>query len=237
MTNYVPALINDTYEIVLPDFRATFHADRPKWEKGRLESCAELMEPGMVVYDIGAEHGDFTCLYRQWVGDTGDVIPIEPAAHYWPYIRGTWEANGFSTPPQMSFVGLVDQEPRRPLPVYHDRWPSEADGEGVPDGGFVHIHGDRNTPRITIDVLAEHVRPDVVVMDIEGAELLALRGAERTLIDVKPAVYVSWHHIPADDWYHYNRDDMDAYMASMGYGVDVLPHHGEGEEFLLYLPR
>src|SRR5688572_22118125 len=96
---YTECKLNGRYPLIVPDFRAAFWNDRPNWEIGRMESCAELMKPGMVVFDLGAEHGDMTSAYKSWVGPEGDVIPVEPAAHYWEFIRKTWEANRFNRPP------------------------------------------------------------------------------------------------------------------------------------------
>lgn len=246
MTQYVPALINDTYEIILPDFREEFHRLRPAWEKGRLESCAELMKPGMVVYDIGAEHGDFTALYRKWVdGDDGDVVPIEPAAHYWPFIKGTWEANGFTEPPVMHFVGLVGDDDVGDRPLGDYSWPIEADGEGIPDGGFVHLAHNPRFDQTTITDMAIHESPDAIVIDIEGAEWNALVSAQWTLEKVRPIVWVSMHDIgdgagwngPLLDWYHKTPDDIHNLMKDFGYSAEELPYNGEGEHFWLYTPQ
>lgn len=237
MTVYVESRINDTYDIILPDFRKCFHADRPNWEKGRLESCRELMQPGMVVYDIGAEQGDFTTLYHQWVGNTGEVIPIEPAAWYWPFIKNTAEANGFP-PPRYSYVGLVgDRVSRNARGDVADAWPNEAYGEGIPDGGFIHLAQDNKSPRTTIDALSNMVKPDAIVMDIEGAEFFALKGARLTLTQHRPLVWVSWHEETAWNWYKTKLDDILSLMATHSYDGLELPHWGEGEKFWVFEPR
>lgn len=237
--NYSPGRINDAYDIVLPDFRVSFHADRPRWEKGRLEHCAELMEPGMVVYDIGAEHGDFTSLYRKWVDPGGDVCPIEPAAHYWPFIRETWDANGFQAAPRLCYVGLIGDIQRGKRADSSYSWPSEAYGEGIPDGGFLHLAHDKKSPRTTIDHLALTYGPvpDAIVMDIEGSEWNAVRGAEGTLIQHKPLLWISVHPTPLAEWYHKTVEDLLGLLGQLGYQTEWLPHFGEGEDFLYAFPR
>lgn len=237
MTVYIESRINDTYDIVLPDFRNTFHADRPNWERGRLENCHALMRPGMVVYDIGAEHGDFTTLYRQWVEPNGTVIPVEPAAHYWPYLRGTYEANGFVCPPH-SWVALVgDKTSRGLLGHVEGSWPNEAYGEGIPDGGFLHLAQDAKSPHITIDHMATFIEPDAIVMDIEGAEGMALKGAIRTMEKHRPLVWVSFHEETAWNWYRIRWTDIERIAEEVEYDVIGLPHFGEGETFFLLAPR
>lgn len=243
MIEYVLSRINDTYPIVLPDFRHTFHAERPWWERGRLDSCAELMTPGMTVFDIGAEHGDFTALYKQWVGPTGDVIPIEPANHYWQFIRDTWSMNELTPQPSMSFVGLVGATEHGDRPL-DDGWPYESELPGTPDGGFVHLRHSPDFNRTCIDMLACYERPDAIVIDIEGAEFDALSGAGHVLSEIRPLVWVSVHDVgdgldwpgPLKAWYGKTPDDIHALMDGYGYTAELLPSHGEGESFWLYRP-
>lgn len=241
------SLINETYSIVLPEFRHEFHAARPNWEKGRLESCHELMKPGLVVYDIGAEVGDFTSLYRQWVGELGSVIPVEPASHQWNFIKGTWDANGFINPPAASFCGLVGDESRGFAGGLHlGSWCQQTDEEGVPDGGFVHLkESKRDYPVATIDTLAMYVVPDVIVLDIEGSEWHALAGAMHTLTEHGPFCYVSIHDVSDDPswpgstlgWYGKTADDIHNLMSECGYEHEELPSYGEAERFFLYTPQ
>lgn len=236
MTVYTEALINNTYELVLPDFRKVFHADRPNWERGRLESCYELMKPGMTVFDIGAEHGDFTTLYHQWVGQEGKVIPVEPAAHYWEFIRMTFAANGFDKP-QRSWVALVGDRPTRRLRGDVEGWPNEAYGEGIPDGGFVHLAQDDRLPRTTIDAMSSFVHPNAIVIDIEGAEWHALVGAKQTMRNLRPLIWVSVHDDTMMNWYGKSMDDILTLCKQVDYFATELPHHGEGETFWLLQPR
>lgn len=223
--------INLKYPVVLPDFRYDFHLARPLWEAGRLESMAQRVEEGMIVYDVGAEHGDFTALYRTWVGKTGDVIPIEPSPHYWPFIRETMEANGFDAPPSLSFPGFAGDISKPRLSVHRHEWPQAAFGEGIPDGGFRHLAQDVATSRIKIDDLAEEVRPDVLTIDVEGAEFHVLLGAMRTLAEKPMLVWVSTHDVPLAEWYQHSVSDIYELMATLGYVGTHLPHHGEGEHF------
>lgn len=64
MTIFEEGLICESWPLLLPDFRVIFFKERPDWERGRLESVHERLKRGMRVYDIGAEHGDFSALYR-----------------------------------------------------------------------------------------------------------------------------------------------------------------------------
>ena len=240
-----PSLINDTWPIILTPDRYEFHAARPEWESKRLESCAKLIQPRMTVYDLGAESGDFTALYRSWVGPTGNVVAVEPSPPYWPSIRQTWEANNFGPPPSW-FSGFVsditDLAPEHDDMAYSrvddgTGWPVSSNGEVIPDFGFRHLcQQAASTPQITIDDLADRVgAPDAIVMDIEGSEYRALQGASRVLTDDRPLVWVSVHPMPLDEWYGRCPADIHVLMRDYGYRGDFLGVCTE--ELWLYTPR
>lgn len=50
------------------------------------------------------------------------------------------------------------------------------------------------------DILPAHTRPTLVKIDIEGAETLALEGAQQILVTHKPRLAISIYHRPADFW-------------------------------------
>ena len=224
-----------------------FHALRSGWEAERLEDMHQRIEPGMTVWDIGAECGDFTALYRTWVGEDGAVVPIEPQPAMWPDLYGTWTANELPPPPWtfQGFVGdFTSDDAHRmlsgPLPdLAEAAWPKAAVGEVIPDPGFMHLaHHTDKVETATIDWLAEHMGhvPDVLVLDIEGAETRAMRGAEATLTADHPfgvLVYISVHPPTMLDWYGDTEADLDDVMQGYGYGGRYLGTHG-GENFVLF---
>lgn len=235
----IPSKINDRWDINLTPDRHEFHAKRPGWEIERVDSCAELMKPGMCVYDIGAECGDFTALYKMWVGESGTVIPVEPSPPVWPQLRAHWEANDCG-PLQGYFAGfagftdslipeLKDDLYASTFPAA-DGWPACSVGEIIPDFGFRHLAQQlHHTPTLSLDSMVKAIGfvPDAVVMDIEGAELLALQGARRLLTEVKPIMWVSVHQPTMREWYDHTLGDLLGWMEYIGYTGTML---GEGTE-------
>lgn len=248
MTEYVECYLNGQFPLMVPDFRADFWNAREHWERGRMEHMAATLRPGMTVYDCGSEHGDMTSCYKSWVGPSGDVIPIEPAPHYWPFIRGTWEANDFGPPPHAMFCGFVGQQSSAFAAGIHlgaGGWCPHTEGEGVPDGGFKHLkYESRNIPTASIDSLATYAVPDAIVVDVEGAEQLVMEGARTVLETIRPLVWISVHDIadgdwpgPLKGWYGHSLDTLNAFMDEMNYSAEELPWNGEGEHFWYYSPR
>lgn len=243
--------INDRWNLWLTPDRVDFHATRPKWEYGRLDHMASLIRPGMTIYDVGAECGDFTSLYKQWVGPSGTVIPFEPQSAYWPSIRATWEANFLDVPTawfpgfagDTTTVHMFAEEPLYGWPQM--TWPTCSRGPIIPDVGFRNLISQEATlPQIRLDAFAQrmNIPPDAVVIDVEGAEFRVLQGCAELLRPGggRPIFWVSVHDHPdsnpLSDWYGATRQDMHDFMAWNGYRPTDLPAHGEIERFVVYLP-
>ncbi len=252
MAEMVPGRINDRWELTLPDFRAEFHARIPYWEEGRLAHMVDHIKPGMTIFDVGAELGDFTSLYRSWVGDNGTVIPFEPKDAMWPSIRDTWAANFPGTTPAASFVGFAS-DITKPVPGMNalqwddHAWPHQASGIMQNDPGFHHLVQEGGYIQQTrLDEFAHMtgVYPDAIVMDIEGAEYNALRGLGLLVeADRRPQVWVSVHQVkftPGSlaSWYGKTLKDIQWLMEELyNYNEgEELPAHGEGESFWYWCP-
>lgn len=224
----------------LPEHRAA----RPEmdwWEKPRLESMWHNLRPGDVLFDIGTEEGDLSALFARWVASEdefvdGGIVLVEPNPMVWPNVKAIFEHNDIAAP-LACFVGFTGAEEKLRGAQFDahfvDAWPPCADGPMIGDHGFLNICERPDVPAVTIDWLVRGARaPDAITMDIEGAELLALRGAERTLREHKPLVWVSIHPEFSRDMYGLSRDDLLAYMAGLGYQHEHLA--AEHEQHALF---
>jgi FkbM family methyltransferase len=83
-------------------------------------------------------------------------------------------------------------------------------------GGFP----DLETRSVTTHTLDESIPPDVKIdlikLDIEGAELPALRGAERILRESQPTLLLEFQRSAAS-YFHYTPDDMLSFLRSHNY--------------------
>lgn len=189
--------INDKWDLLLPEHRA-FLPEWPVWEKERLASMNSLLEPGDIIFDVGAEEGDLPGLWASW---GCDVVCFEPDPLVWPNIKTIWEANEFA-PMKGWFVGFASDvtnlnPPRNDvLSTDRDGWPECAYGPVIGDHGFRHLGQQADhTPQVRIDDWChEHgVFPTAITIDVEGSELFVLKGAESVLRDYHPKVWVSVH--------------------------------------------
>lgn len=80
------------------------------------------------------------------------------------------------------------------------------------------------------DVLAD-VTPALIKLDVEGADLHALRGMADTLARAKPTLFIEDHSI----YGYYELDDLKALLASLGYGWREITGSLPGGRYAPYL--
>ena len=206
-------------------------ADDPFWFRlelltGRHEAetanaLRSLTRPGMTVLDIGAHIGYFTRLFAQSVGGTGQVIAFEPHPRTHQTLRQN--TRGMSNVRVLQ-AAVAEADGSAEL---YDYLMMSASGSLQHDEALARQQRDQTrtgdvTPRLTDDfqmraysVATVSVdsclrqlgieRVDVVKMDIEGAELSALRGMQETIarspglalvMEYNPAALSAFGHDP-----------------------------------------
>jgi FkbM family methyltransferase len=141
-------------------------------EYAALKRCAH---PGGTVLDVGANVGAYTLLFARWVGDTGHVYAFEPASASRAGLERHLLLNGLSSRVSVRAEAISDRAGSAP---FIDAG-THGDNRLVPSA----TGETRNVPSLSIDGFCDAVglAPDVIKIDIEGAELAALRGARRTI--------------------------------------------------------
>lgn len=142
-----------------------------------------LLRPGMGVVDIGANVGWFTMLSASIVGPDGFVLAVEPNPANARLIEASRRLNGFdhvmvSQTAAGQAVGLL---------ALH-----ALDSNGTtsaPSGKLELLLAARTVPCVPVDALVPAGRKiGLVKVDVEGAEFLALRGAETMLRRDRPVI-------------------------------------------------
>lgn len=147
------------------------------YENYEREIFRQLCKPGSVVVDVGANVGLYTVIAASRVGRNGKVIAIEPHPESYHYLQKTIEANGLNGVKSFN-VALGDRQGTISLFLTD---------ENKADSRIYDATGQRPkiaTKMIDLDHLLAENQIDAVQlikMDIQGAEGLALRGMLATL--------------------------------------------------------
>jgi FkbM family methyltransferase len=188
---------------------------RASWNLEEYRAFRRVLGPGAVALDVGANIGSYAMLFGQWVRPHGRVYAFEPALD----TRAALERH-------IALNDLADVVVPVPAAV------SDASGRAAfmtagPHG--ISRLGTRDEPpalivdTITIDEFCdrESVRPDLLKIDVEGAELAVLRGARDTLracrrdvalfVELHPSIWAS---------VGLTRGEIQAELAAVGFRIE-----------------
>lgn len=134
--------------------------------------CAELLRPGDVFVDGGANIGLFTLRGATAVGSTGRVVACEPAPGTMDLLRANVQLNGFSII-DLHEVALSDSAGTARFTVFEG-------GSGL--ASFAPQSEEGRAIEVTVAPLDRLTRRfgdrvALVKLDVEGAEAKAIRGA------------------------------------------------------------
>jgi len=145
-----------------------------------------LVDPGAVVYDVGAHVGQYTLLASQRVGSDGRVLAIEPFPRNLRMLRRNLAINHIAN----TFIVEAAASNARGVAHFQEGPDTEASmGHLTEAGGEIEVA----TVRIDDLVASGYPAPNVVKMDIEGGEGEALLGMQDTLRSLHPAIFLATH--------------------------------------------
>jgi FkbM family methyltransferase len=157
-----------------------------------------VLREGDVVFDVGANMGFYTFLAARRVGRLGRVFAFEPQQDLVEHLRRSVELNDVSSHVVL-VPGAVVAEAAGPVPLFFMPPGGESGGVSVLPRPGLEARPRAMAPPIVLDEWAARVglrRLDVIKIDIEGAELAALRGAKRLLKELRPRLLVTELGLP-----------------------------------------
>ncbi len=199
------------------------------------DAFAELVPAGGVVWDVGANVGFYTLIAARLVGEAGRVVAFEPLPENQRAIRRNVALNDLANV-ELVAVALSDAEGEAELQLHGD--PTWAKLDTHADTSFKRDSAVAGSVRVSVTTLDAQLQrlpaPALVKMDIEGAEVAALRGAGRLLGEVRPAIVCELHGT--------NAAVVDA-LEAHGYAVstvetpDVAPRDAAWHAHVVAVPR
>lgn len=232
-----PVIINQRWELIVPDHVADWDALQ-SWERVRFADMEDRLRPGMTLWDVGAEHGELSAVYASFVGAENMVL-IEPTFQMWANIRRIWEANDLKMPAACVHALLDEQTVKGEIrSIYKNgEWPAEdLPEQDARAYSYIHDPGtSRGLAHWRIDQLAWSVpRPHALTIDVEGAEVRVVKGANVVLREFRPIVWVSVHPELMRLNYNTEPDHLLSFMRSHGYSAQFLGE--DHEQHWVFLP-
>jgi FkbM family methyltransferase len=150
-----------------------------------------VLEPGMVFVDGGANEGAYTVFAAARAGPAGRVIAVEPSRREIERLKRNLRLNDLD---HVEFVEAALAECAGPVELtIAEREHAGLNTLGAFFYGGIAAVGTERVAATTLDALAAErrlERLDVVKLDLEGAELRALKGARRVLAELKPLLLI-----------------------------------------------
>lgn len=154
------------------------------YEADKQDAVRRLAKPGMTIFDVGANAGFYTMAFSRLVGAKGRVYAFEPLAGNVANLLKHVAINNAGN------VTVIQT-------AVADRSGIVAFQRGANNAiGMIAVNGEYWVPAVSLDELIQKgtaAVPDIVKMDVEGAESRVLEGAGLLLNRRKTVWLVAMH--------------------------------------------
>lgn len=237
LDRYVRELDDGTIEFAPPEFGPLYFPDRQAVDFLLVADELQFLRyvvrhlDGGTVFDVGAHIGTHSIAYAT----TADVVAFEPAA---PNVRLFEEHVAINEACEVPLreiaverVALADECGEGAVYVTDEAVAGRSyDSEAALERGAAVGAAEQPVETRRLDAL-DLPPPDALKVDVEGAELDALRGAEETLREHRPELFIEAHPPKLPSFGH-TVEDLLAYLESLGYDArEVLPLAGPMEYY------
>jgi len=173
------------------------------YEREKVEEFSKWLKPSSVVYDVGANAGYYSLVAAR---RSAEVYAFEPYPENAFFLREHFRTNKLTNcNAEECAVGSVDGM------VAFAPGRTNCEGKIDPDGLF-------RFRCVKLDTFCDgHAAPDVLKIDVEGAELDVLKGGTRMFSAKHPAIFLATHSEVLDR-------ECRAFLAAFGYRIRDLDH-------------
>ena len=154
-----------------------------EWAELELDLLFQVLKPGDIVLDVGANIGTHTVALAKKVGETGVVVAFEPQRLTFQLLCGNVALNALTNVLCQNVV-VSDAAGSMIIPALDPT--VEWNFGAVKSEG--HKEGER-VPAVPIDDL-QLARCNLIKIDVEGAEAQVLAGARATIKARRPVLFV-----------------------------------------------
>ena len=163
------------------------------WESWITKLLAQIVQPGFICIDIGANFGYFSILMSELSGTTGKTYAIEPNPQIAELLRSTRFVNGGKF--EVIETAISDKKGEATLTI-NDR---ELGGGTIKKNELKKGRSQVAVQTISVDELIKEKnmgRADIIKMDVEGVEPMVFEGMKET-IAANPQIQIIIEYSPS----------------------------------------
>jgi FkbM family methyltransferase len=164
---------------------------RGKYETSELDFVRRTIGPGQTVLDIGANIGLFTVTMASLIGPTGKVYAFEPLDDLAALLARSVAENNFGDRVLLERAAVSDKPGSGH--IISALKTTNAGGAYLNEGQVPLGHEASEVKLITLDTYPVRRPVHFIKIDVEGAELLAFRGAKELLQKDRPVILSELH--------------------------------------------
>lgn len=153
------------------------------------------LQPGDTFVDVGGHFGYFTLLASRLVGAAGRVVAFEASANTYAVLAANVRAQANVTAYHQALSDQQETISFFEFPVLYNEFNSVDVDQFRGEKWFAKFPPQKiDVPATRLDdvVQRDHLRPNVIKIDVEGAELKVIRGAADTLHRLRPLVVMEY---------------------------------------------
>lgn len=167
---------------------------KKSFEYSTLQLFTEIIKPGDVIIDVGANSGLYSILYSKLVGNQGKVHAFEPDKATFSLLTENIKLNNCNNVATHNFA-LSNKESRIEMVAYNPENLKLKDGDSFKY--MQEVSGDtaKDTENLMHSCKMDDFKKlciedkiDFLKIDVEGAELLVLQGSVETILKYKPTI-------------------------------------------------
>jgi len=192
------------------------------WDPLLTDFVRKTLGPNGIFIDVGANAGYFTLIAAQCVGDSGNVLAIEPNPSVADQLRGNVERSNLSHV-IIEQTACSDSPSTMTLYIPDESKLGQASLSKSNAGGVESLL----VRSVTLDqLIRDHALDKVtfVKIDVEGAELMVLRGMTETLGRLRPIIVLE---LVPDLLANLGttKDEVIAFLSSFSYSIVSMGGH------------
>jgi FkbM family methyltransferase len=197
------------------------------YEPSVADTLRREIRAGDFCVDVGAHIGYHAILMSMLVGPEGEVVAFEPFPPTFQFLLENAKLNAAAN---LKSENIAIGEHREMIKLVFSA--DEALGMTPSISGYAVKRRQAvvEVPSIPLDIYLDRFgrAPSLIQIDVEGAEMSVLRGAEATLRRARPKLLVEIH-----GWETEARQEVFRFLSRLGYAGDVVGRRGN-EGFVLF---